>query len=131
MTQYYMEPRARKYIKEYGFLSFARNVANKYKKQFLDIKVYFLKTASKKVVHKAGVFIGNKIANAVNKSDNDKIVKPDENSRNIGEIITPPEKREGILKELRQVLLKRNTIKDLNYEMIHFYLYKNELPIFC
>ena len=92
MTQYYMEPRARKYIKEYGFLSFARNLANKYKKQLLDIKVYFLKTASKKVVHKAGVFIGNKIANAVNKSDNDKIVKPDENSRNIEEIITPPEK---------------------------------------
>ena len=55
----------------------------------------------KKVVHKAaiatGAFIGNKIA--------EKIVKPkhviDENPRSVEEIITPPEKREEILNELR------------------------------
>ena len=34
-----------------------------------------LKTASKKVVHKAGEFIKNKIADAVTKSNDDKIVK--------------------------------------------------------
>ena len=31
MTQYSMEPRARKFIKGYGFLSLARNLSNKYK----------------------------------------------------------------------------------------------------
>ena len=33
------------------------------------------KTASKKVVHKAGVSLGNKITDAVTKSSDDKIVK--------------------------------------------------------
>ena len=67
------------------------------------------KTASKKVVHKAaeatGEFIENKIADALAKLNNDKIVKEkpvvDENSRNFEEITIPPEKREEILNELR------------------------------
>ena len=50
MARYYIEPRTRKYVKEYGFLSFAR----KYKKQLLD--------SSKKVVQEAGEFTGNKTA---------------------------------------------------------------------
>ena len=78
-----------------------RNISNKYKRQLLDTDS--LKTASKKVVHKAaeaiGEFIGVKIA--------DKIVPKhviDENPRNVEEIIIPPEKREEILNELRQIL---------------------------
>ena len=97
MMQYSIEPRSRKFVKEHGFLSFAR----KYRKQLLDTGLDALKTASKKVVHKAaeatGKFIGNKFA--------DNIVKPkrvsDENPRNVEEIIILPEK---ILNELRQVL---------------------------
>ena len=58
-----------------------------------------------KVIHQAGEFIRNKIANAVTKSNDYKIVKPDENPRNVEEIIIPLEKREEILNELRQVLL--------------------------
>ena len=46
MTQYSAQPRTRKYVKGYGFLSFAK----KYKKQLLDTGL----NASKKVVHKAG-----------------------------------------------------------------------------
>ena len=57
--------------KGYGFLSFAR----KYKKQFLNTGLDYLKTASKKVVHKIGGILGNKIAGAVTKSNNNKIVK--------------------------------------------------------
>ena len=84
-------PKTRKYIKGYGFLSFARNLCNKYGKEFLDTATKTgldaLKTASKKVVHKAaeatGEFIRNKIAN--------KIVKPepvaDENLRDVEETI--------------------------------------------
>ena len=32
MTHYSIEPRARKYVKEYGLLSFARNLSDKYGK---------------------------------------------------------------------------------------------------
>ena len=44
MRRYLIEPRTRKYIKIYGFLSFAR----KYKKQLLHAELDALKTASKK-----------------------------------------------------------------------------------
>ena len=85
MTRYYLEPRTRKYVKGYKFLSVVRNLCNKYRKQLLDTAAKTgldaLKTASQKVVHKAaeatGDFIGNKIV--------DKIVKPDENLRDVEE----------------------------------------------
>ena len=41
-----------------------------------------LKTASKKLVHKADEFLENKIEDAVTKSDGDKIGRPNENPRN-------------------------------------------------
>ena len=95
-----IEPRTRKYVKEYGFLSFAR----KYKKQLLHIGLDSLKTSSKKVVHKEGEFLGNKIGDPVTKSNDDKFVKPDENPRNVVGIIIPLEKRDKILNKLRKVL---------------------------
>ena len=52
----------------------------------------------KKVVHKAGKFLGNKIANAVTKSNDNKIVKQEP----VEEI--PPEKRDEILNKLTGVL---------------------------
>ena len=88
MTRYSIEPRTRKYVKGYGFLSFAR----KYKKQLSD--------ASNKVVHKAGEFMGNKIADAVTKLNNDNIEK----QKPVEEIIIPPRKRDEILNKLRKVL---------------------------
>ena len=57
-----------------------------------------------KVVHRAHEFLGNKIADAVTKSNDDKIAKPDKNPRNVEEIIIPLEKRDEILKKLRKVL---------------------------
>ena len=59
---------------------------------------------SKKVVHKAGEFLGNKIADAVTKSNNNKIVKPNKNPRNVQEIMISPDKRDEILNKLRKVL---------------------------
>ena len=79
-------------------------IAKKYKKQLLDTGLDSLKTASKNLVHKAGEFIGNKIANAVTKSNYDKIVKPDKNLRNVEEIIIPLEKRDEMLNKLRKGL---------------------------
>ena len=74
-----MEPRTRKHVKGYRFLSFAR----KYRKQLLDTGLDAVKTVSKKVVHKAGEFSGNKIADALTKLNHNKVVKPDDNPRNI------------------------------------------------
>ena len=34
--RYSTEPRERRYIKEYGFLSFAKNFGNKYGKKFMN-----------------------------------------------------------------------------------------------
>ena len=72
MIQYSAKPRTGKYFKAYGFLSFARNLSNKYGTQLLDTGLDVFKTASKKVIHKAAKvisqFTGNKIT--------DKIVKP-------------------------------------------------------
>ena len=36
MRRYSIEPRTIKYVKRYGFLSFRRNLSNKYGKQLLD-----------------------------------------------------------------------------------------------
>ena len=69
-----------------------------------NIEKKVLTTASKKVIYKAAEATGNKIAGAVAKSNDDKIVKANENLRNVEEVIIAPEKREEILNELRQVL---------------------------
>ena len=62
--------------------------------------------ASKKVVHKAGEFIGSKTVDAVTKSNDDNTEKQEP----IEEIIIPLEKREEIVNKLRKVLLKCSTI---------------------
>ena len=100
MWRYSIEPRTRKQIKGYGFLSFAR----KYKKQFLDTGLDSLKAASKKIDHKTGEFLRNKIADKVIMTIDDKIVKPFENQENVEQKIILTEKREEILNKLRQEL---------------------------
>ena len=102
MRWYSTQPITREYVKGYGFLSFAR----KYKKQLLDTGEDAAKTASKKVVHISGEFVGNKTADSVTKSKDDKIVKSDENLRSVEEITIPLEIKDEILNKLRQVLLK-------------------------
>ena len=96
MRRYSIEPRTRKYVKGFEFLSFER----KYKKQLLGTGLDSLKTASKKVVHKAGELLANKIADAVTKSNDDNI----ENQEPVEEIIMSPEKTDEMLNKLRKVL---------------------------
>ena len=48
MTYYSIEPKTRKYVKGYGFLSFARYLSNKYGKQLLDTGLDALKMPLKK-----------------------------------------------------------------------------------
>ena len=54
-----------------------------------------VKTASKKVVHKADEFMGNETADAVTKSNDDNIDKQEP----VEEITIPPEKKDEILNE--------------------------------
>ena len=49
----------------------------------MDTGLDAVKTVSKKVVHKAGEFSGNKIADALTKLNHNKVVKSDDNPRNI------------------------------------------------
>ena len=66
----------------------------------MDIGLDVLKTASKKVFHKTGEFLRNKLVDVVTNSYSDKIVK----TKDVKEIIIPPEKREEMLNKLREVL---------------------------
>ena len=90
--RYSIEPRERRYIKGYGFLSFAKNFGNKYGKKLMNTTIKtgtnfnsiyskkltdtaiktgkdFATIAGKKIVHKSaeatGDLIGNKIADKI------------------------------------------------------------------
>ena len=90
--RYSIEPRERRYIKGYGFLSFARNFGNKYGKKLMNTAIKtganfnskygkkltdtaiktgqdFATTAGKAIVHKSaeatGDLIGNEIADKI------------------------------------------------------------------
>ena len=99
-----MEPKFRKYIKGYGFLSFAKKFGNKYGKKLMDTATKTgldaAKTASKRIVQKTaeatGDLIGNKIADRITSIGKPKEKEP----KRIEEIYIPPEKRQ-IIDDLR------------------------------
>ena len=101
--RYSIEPKERRYVKGYGFMSFARNFGNKYGKKLMNTAIKtganfnskyskkltdtaiktgkdFATIAGKKIVHKSteatGDLIGNKIA--------DKITSASKKSHNEG-----------------------------------------------
>ena len=104
--RYSTEPRFTKYVKGYGFLSFAKKFGDKYSKKLMDTAtktgIDVTKTASKRVVQKiaqaTGDLIGKKIADkitSIGKSkEKEKINKPEE-------IYIPPEKRQQIIDDLK------------------------------
>ena len=118
--RYPLEPHYRRYVQGQGFMSFARNIGNKYGRKIfdkiLDIgksmkKKYgkkildnclsadkdFAEIAGKKVLTKSaeatGDLIGNKIADRITKIAINKEQKEDDRIET-QEIIIPPEKRE-------------------------------------
>ena len=64
--RYSTEPRFRKYVKGYGFLSFAKKFGNKYGKKLMDTAtktgIDAAKTTSKRVVQKSAKAIGDLIS---------------------------------------------------------------------
>ena len=102
--RYSTEPKSRKYIKGYRFLSFARKFGDKYGKKLMDTATKtgtdVAKTASKRVVQKTAEatrdLIGNKIADEITSVGKSKEItnKPEE-------IHIPPEKRQQIIDDLK------------------------------
>ena len=71
--RYLVEPRVRIYVKGYGFLSFAKNMGNKYSQKLFDSakksKTDSIKAASKRAIQKTaeatGYLLGHKIVDKI------------------------------------------------------------------
>ena len=108
--RYSTEPRFRKYVKGYGFLSFAKTSGNKYGKKLMDTAaktgIDAPKTASKRVVRKTaeatGDLTGDNITDKINSIGKPKEKETTkENAKEMEEIYIPPEKRQKIIDGLR------------------------------
>ena len=73
---YSIEPRERRFVKGYGFMSFRRNFNDKYSKSLMDASKMFPKTAGKKILKEiakaTGDLIGNKIADKITAKPHNK-----------------------------------------------------------
>ena len=104
--RYSTEPRFRKYIKGYQFLSFARKFGDGYGKELMDTATKTgtdaAKTASKRVVQETAEatrdLIGNKIAEKITSVGKSK---EKENTKKAEEIYIPPEKKQQIIDDLK------------------------------
>ena len=104
--RYSTEPRFRKYVKGYGFLSFARKFGEKYDKKLMDAAtktgIDAAKAASKTVVQKpaeaTGDLTGNKIVHKITSIGKSK---EKEKPKETEEIYISPEKRQQIIDDLR------------------------------
>ena len=105
-------------------MSFVRNLSNKYGNKLLDTATKtgldILETASTKLVVKIAEATSGSTGNKII----DKIVKPkpmsDISSRNVEDVVIPPEQRKIILNESRQalkdeILQNISIIKPFNY----------------
>ena len=106
--RYSIEPRERRFVKGYGFMSFARNFSDEYSKslmdQGIDLSKTFAKTAGKKILKETakatGDLIGNKIADKITsaskKSQSDEVINGIPKERYIS-----PKERQKIIDELK------------------------------
>ena len=103
--RYSAEPRFRKYVKGYCFLSLVRKFGNKHGKKLMDAatktRIDTAKTASKSVVQKTaevtGDLTGNKIADKITSVSK---TKEKQKAKEIEEIYIPPENRRQIIDDL-------------------------------
>ena len=67
--RYSIEPRERRYVKGYSFMSFAGNLNDKYGKSLINASKKFAKTAGKEILKETakatGDLIGNKITDKI------------------------------------------------------------------
>ena len=104
---YSIESRERRYVKGYGFMSFAKNFSDKYRKSLMDkgidVSQKVAKTAGKKILKEkakaTGDLIGNKIADKItsaSKKSHDEI-----NNEIPKERYIYPKERQKIIDELK------------------------------
>ena len=106
--RYSTQPIFRKYVKGYGFLSFARQLGDKYGKKVMNTGtktgIDAAKTASTRVVQKTaeatGDLIGNKTPDKITSLGKTNS-KEKEKEKEEQEIYIPPEKRQQIIDEFR------------------------------
>ena len=114
--RYTIEPRARVYVKGYGFMSCARSMSNKYGKKLVytakNSATDAIKTASKRATQKTaeptGDLVGNKIADkitSVSKKSTKKLPTIDEDVE-----LTTHKKRYISPKERQQIIDKLRLI---------------------
>ena len=100
--RYSIEPRERRYVKGYGFMSFARNFNDKYSKSLTDLSKIFAKTAGKKILKETAKatedLIGNKIADKITAKphNKDEVINGIPKERYIS-----PKERQKIIDELK------------------------------
>ena len=74
--RYSIEPRERRFVKGYGFMSFARNFNDKYSKSLMDLSKTFAKSTGKKILKETakatGDLIGNKFADKITAKPHNK-----------------------------------------------------------
>ena len=127
--RYSLESSYRKYVQGQGFMSFAKNIGNRYGKRLLDKSIDvgknmsnkycrkildksidaskdFAKIAGKKLLNKSaeatGEMIGNKITDRITRNSRNKTQKEDDRiMEETQELIIPPEKRQQIIKDLK------------------------------
>ena len=104
---YSIEPRERRFVKGYGFMSFARSFSDKYSKSLMvkgvDVSKTFAKTAGKKILIETakatGDLISNKIADKItsaSKKSHDEVNNEIPKERYIS-----PKDRQKIINELK------------------------------
>ena len=97
MKSYSIEPRTRNYVEGNGLLSFARtystNTGRNHWILLQKTEIDVAKTAPKKVFYKTSAATGELIENKVTKKVVEPKSAPEANTRNMEEIISPPEKR--------------------------------------
>ena len=104
--RYSTQPKYRKYVKGYDFLSFPRRFGDKYGKKLMDTPTKTVidtaKTASKRVVQKTAEatcdLIGNKIPDKITSLGKTKSKEKEDERK---EIYIPLEKRQQIIDDLR------------------------------
>ena len=98
---YSIDPRERRYVKGYGFMSFARNF-DKYSKSLMDLSKTFAQTAHKKILKETakatGDLFGNKIADNIT-------AKPSKKSHDDEVINGIPKERYILLRKDKKLLM--------------------------
>ena len=100
--RYSIESRERRYVRGYGFMSFARNFNDKYSKSLRDASKTFAKTAGKEILKETakatGDLIGSKIAdkNTAKPHNKDEVINGIPKERYIS-----PKEGQKIIDELK------------------------------